>query len=233
MLKAAASASVSGYGFQAEVNYSHAENTGDKKTSTEKKMTHSMSWSAEGGDTTLCNKYVNNIKPGRYADWTSPPKWCPTVTSFYNWRVMKQADVINIYDFIGKFPGYEDIPTLVQNILHMNADPLNLVGFSLELPSDDAKHGHRRLYFGQPEEKDIAQSHMVPALTDPHSLLPHGKEFISDVTLKPMTKDFRPYGTAFGIPMSEGQENIWLGKSTKPNEKGVIYPRVRQSVPWN
>jgi hypothetical protein len=145
---------------------------------------------------------------------------------------MKQADVINIYDFIGKFPGYEDIPTLVQNILHMNADPLNLVGFSLELPSDDAKHGHRRLYFGQPE-KDIAQSHMVPALTDPHSLLPHGKEFISDVTLKPMTKDFRPYGTAFGIPMSEGQENIWLGKSTKPNEKGVIYPRVRQSVPWN
>lgn len=61
MLKAAASASVSGWGVQAEVNYSHTENSGTKTTSTEKKMTHSMSWSAEGGETTLCNKYVNNI----------------------------------------------------------------------------------------------------------------------------------------------------------------------------
>ena len=58
MLKAAASASVSGYGFQAEVNYSQTDNSGDKSTSTAKKMTHSMSWSAYGGDTTLCNKYV-------------------------------------------------------------------------------------------------------------------------------------------------------------------------------
>nr|ODN92888.1 hypothetical protein L204_05060 [Cryptococcus depauperatus CBS 7855] len=217
MLKAAASASVSGHGFQAEVNYSNTENTGDKTTSTEKKMTHSMSWSAEGGETTLCN---------------NPPKWCPTVASFYNWRVMKQADIINIYELIGKFPGYEDIPTLVQNILHINADPINLVGFSLELPSDDAKHGHKRLYFCEPKEKDIAQSHMVPALTDPHSLLPHGKEFISDVTLKPMNGDFRPYGTAFGIPMSEGQENIWLGKSTKDSEGGVIYPRFKHGVKY-
>ncbi|KAJ6060892.1 hypothetical protein N7444_002746 [Penicillium canescens] len=217
MLKAAASASVSGHGFQAEVNYSNTENTGDKKTSTEKKMTHSMSWSAEGGDTTLCN---------------NPPKWCPTVTSFYNWRVMKQADVINIYELIGKFLGYEDIPTLVQNILHINADLTNLVGFSLELPPDNAKYGYKRLYFGQPEEKHIAQSHMVPALTDPHSLLPHGKEFISDVTLKPMTKNIRPYGTAFGIPMSEGQENIWLGKSTKDGEEGVIYPRFKHGVKY-
>ncbi|WVN89333.1 uncharacterized protein L203_104555 [Cryptococcus depauperatus CBS 7841] len=217
MLKAAASASVSGHGFQAEVNYSNTENTGDKKTSTEKKMTHSMSWSAEGGETTLCN---------------NPPKWCPTVASFYNWRVMKQADVINIYELIGKFPGYEDIPTLVQNILHINADPLNLVGFSLELPPDHAKHGHKRLHFGQPEEKHIAQSHMVPALTDPHSLLPHGKEFVSDVTLKPMTEKVRLYGTTFGIPMSEGQENIWLGKSTKDGEQGVIYPRFKHGVKY-
>lgn len=56
MLKAAAGASVSGYGFQAEVNYSHEENSGTKVASTKKKMTHSMSWSAEGGETTLCNK---------------------------------------------------------------------------------------------------------------------------------------------------------------------------------
>jgi hypothetical protein len=56
MLKAAAGVSVSGHGFQAEVNYSHTNNTGTQVTSTEKKMTHSMSWSAEGGETTLCNK---------------------------------------------------------------------------------------------------------------------------------------------------------------------------------
>lgn len=61
MLKAAAGASVAGFGFQAEVNYSHTEDSGTQSSSTEKKMTHSMSWSAEGGDTTLCNKYVNNI----------------------------------------------------------------------------------------------------------------------------------------------------------------------------
>ena len=56
MLKTAAVASMSGYGFQAEFNYSLAENSGTKITSTEKKMTHSTSRSAEGGETTLCNK---------------------------------------------------------------------------------------------------------------------------------------------------------------------------------
>lgn len=65
MLKAAASASVAGYGFQAEVNYSHTKNSGGKESSTQKKMTHSMSWSAQGGETTLCNKYVNNM----YLTW--------------------------------------------------------------------------------------------------------------------------------------------------------------------
>lgn len=152
------------------------------------------------------------------------------MTSFYNWRVMKQANVINIYELIGKLHGYEDIPTLVENILHINTEPQNLVKFSLELPPAH-KHGNRRLHFGQPEEKAIAQSHMDRALADPHSLLPHVREFTSDVALKPMTDNFRPYGTKFGIPMSKGQANIWLGKSLKVEDKDTIFPRVRQLVP--
>ncbi|KAJ5726646.1 uncharacterized protein N7483_008003 [Penicillium malachiteum] len=194
-----------------------AKNSGSQTTSTEKKMTHSMSWSADGGETTFCN---------------NPPKWCPTVTSFYNWRVMKQDDVINIYELIGKLPGYEDIPTLVQNILHINADPKTLVGFSLHLQPDNAKHGKRTLSFGQPEGRHIAHSHMDPALIDPHSLLLHGKELISDVTLKPKEAGYRPYGTAFGIPMTAGQTNISLVKSTKAGEEGIIYPRLKYGVKY-
>ncbi|KAJ6032496.1 hypothetical protein N7540_003228 [Penicillium herquei] len=215
-LKAAASASVSGLGAQAELNYSHTENSGNKTTSTEKKMTHSMSWSAEGGETTFCN---------------NPPKWCPTVTSFHNWRVMKQDDVINIYLLIGKLPGYEDIPTLVQNIIHINTTPTNLVSFSLDLVPDNFKHGERSICFHQPEEKHIAHSKMDPALTNPHSLLLHGKEFISDIKFE--RKDgFRRYSTKFGIPMSANQSNIWFGQVKKAGEEGVIYPRFKHGVKY-
>lgn len=147
---------------------------------------------------------------------------------------MKQDDVINIYKLIGKLPGYEDIPSLVQNILHINPDPKDLVQFSLHLQSDDvAKYGERTLYFGQPEKKDIAQLHMDPALTDPHSLQPHREELISDVTLTRKTAGYRPYRTAFGIPISADQANICLEKSENVDEANILYPRVRQSVPWN
>jgi hypothetical protein len=143
---------------------------------------------------------------------------------------MKQDDVINIYKLIGKLPGYEDIPALVQNILHINPDPKSLVQFSLHLlPHDVSKHGERTLCFGQPEERDIAQLHMDPTLADPHSLQSHGEELISDVNLVRKIKEegYRPYGTAFGIPMHAVHANIYL--ETSKDEKGaeIHYPRVR------
>lgn len=144
---------------------------------------------------------------------------------------MKQDDVINIYELIGKLPGYEDIPALVQNILHINPDPKSLVQFSLHLqPDAEAKHGKRTLYFGWPEKVDIAQLNMDPDLTDPHSLRPHAEELISDVALRRKSAGYRPYRTAFGIPISAGQANIDLEEA---NEADILYPRVRQSDRMN
>jgi hypothetical protein len=138
---------------------------------------------------------------------------------------MKQDDVINIYKLIGRFPGYEDIPSLVENILHINPDPKSLVKFSLHLLPDAEEHGRRELYFSQPKDKDIAQLNMDPALTDPHSLQPHKKELISDLAFKLKTDEYRPYGTAFGVPISTDQSNIDLEE-----EADILLPRVRQSV---
>ena len=60
-LKAAAGLSVSGYGIQAKVDYSHEENTNEKQTVQNSSFSQTISWCAEGGDTTLCNKYVHLI----------------------------------------------------------------------------------------------------------------------------------------------------------------------------
>ncbi|KAJ5690562.1 hypothetical protein N7462_004954 [Penicillium macrosclerotiorum] len=72
-LKAAASASVSGWGFQASVSASHETIKGEKTEKSQSSSNHSITWHADGGDTLLCN---------------NPPAWCPTVHSYYNWRVM-------------------------------------------------------------------------------------------------------------------------------------------------
>ena len=147
---------------------------------------------------------------------------------------MKQGDVINIYELIGKLHGYEDIPSLVTNILHINPDPKSLVQFSLRLLPDAEEHGERELYFCQPKDKNnIAQLNMDPALPDPHSLQSHQRERISELTFKPKTAQGLPYGTAFGVPISADQSNIFLEESKISNEKDILYPRVRQSVPWN
>ncbi|CEO58383.1 hypothetical protein PMG11_03112 [Penicillium brasilianum] len=65
-------------------------NSGD--SSSNKSMSSSVSWQAQGGNTLLCN---------------SPPEWCPTVSPFQNWRVIKQEDVVSLGDFISMIPGYE------------------------------------------------------------------------------------------------------------------------------
>lgn len=50
-----------------------------------------MTWEAKGGDTLLCNKYIVSSRDemGDANDCNSPPAWCSTVASFYNWRVVK------------------------------------------------------------------------------------------------------------------------------------------------
>ncbi|KAJ9489948.1 hypothetical protein VN97_g3318 [Penicillium thymicola] len=55
---------------------------------------HSITWHADGEDTLLYN---------------NPPAWCPTVQSYYNWRVMNQIGMVDIVTLIGRLPDYEDI----------------------------------------------------------------------------------------------------------------------------
>lgn len=55
-LKAAASASVSGFGFQAEVSASHETTENWKVEKSNSSSMHSITWHADGGDTLLCNK---------------------------------------------------------------------------------------------------------------------------------------------------------------------------------
>ncbi|KAI9375559.1 hypothetical protein BJX61DRAFT_549261 [Aspergillus egyptiacus] len=217
MLKAAAGASVSGYGFQAEVNYSHTENSGTKTTSTEKKMTHSMSWSAYGGDTTLCN---------------NPPKWCPTVASFYNWRVMKQDAVVNIYTLIGKIPGYEDIPRLVDNIVHLSADPALLVQFSLHLEAQGHDSGARTLTFGQPVEAQVAPLAMDPLQTNRGEAATSENDNLDKNAPKEMDKspgkESDKYRATFGIRISNDQSNILIQTA----DKGLSQPRLKYGIKY-
>ncbi|KAG2416232.1 hypothetical protein HFD88_007425 [Aspergillus terreus] len=100
-LKAAASASVSGFGFQASVSASHETTSSTKVERSHSSLSHSITWHADGGDTLLCN---------------NPPAWCPTVHSYYNWRVMNQIGMVDIVQLIGKMDKWKDIPTLFEKI---------------------------------------------------------------------------------------------------------------------
>ncbi|KAJ5506921.1 hypothetical protein N7453_005878 [Penicillium expansum] len=102
-LKAAASASVSGWGFQAQVSASHESTQNSKVEKSNSSSIHSITWHADGGDTLLCN---------------NPPAWCPTVQSYYNWRVMNQIGMIDIVELIGRIPGYQDIPKQFKRIYY-------------------------------------------------------------------------------------------------------------------
>ncbi|KOS36786.1 hypothetical protein ACN38_g12446 [Penicillium nordicum] len=48
----------------------------------------------------------------------NPPAWCPTVQSYYNWRVMNQIGMIDIIKLIGQLKGYEDIPRHFERIYY-------------------------------------------------------------------------------------------------------------------
>ncbi|KAL5356117.1 hypothetical protein BJX96DRAFT_171310 [Aspergillus floccosus] len=105
-LKAAASASVSGFGFQASVSASHETTSGSKVEKSHSSSSHSITWHADGGDTLLCN---------------NPPAWCPTVHSYYNWRVMNQIGMVDIVQLIGRIDGWQDIPSRFEAIYFSRA----------------------------------------------------------------------------------------------------------------
>ncbi|KAJ5710578.1 hypothetical protein N7488_004734 [Penicillium malachiteum] len=91
-MKIAASVSFSSKFISGSASFGKEDQTKSADASSDRSMSSSISWQAQGGDTLLCN---------------NPPKWCPTVSPFQNWRVIKQEDVVSLGDFISKIPGYE------------------------------------------------------------------------------------------------------------------------------
>jgi hypothetical protein len=91
-LKITAAASFAGPAAEGTVKGGYGEDsTQQNKSSTSTYDSH-MAWEAKGGDTLLCNKYVEIDPINAHKDTdmtTSPPAWCSTVSSYYNWRVVK------------------------------------------------------------------------------------------------------------------------------------------------
>ncbi|CAI7625022.1 unnamed protein product [Penicillium pancosmium] len=93
-MKASASLSFSSPWVQGSASASHASANAQTDDKSKSSMNKNMTWEAKGGDTLLCN---------------NPPAWCSTVASFYNWRVVKQENLLSIEDVIAKIPGHEHV----------------------------------------------------------------------------------------------------------------------------
>ncbi|KAF5246242.1 hypothetical protein FAUST_1359 [Fusarium austroamericanum] len=86
-LKITAAASFAGPAAEVNVKGGYGEDsTRQDKSATSTYDSH-MAWEAKGGDTLLCN---------------NPSAWCSTVSSYYNWRVVKQDSVLSIEDIISQ-----------------------------------------------------------------------------------------------------------------------------------
>lgn len=86
-LKITADASFAGPAAEITVKGGYGEDsTRQDKSSTSTYDSH-MAWEAKGGDTLLCN---------------NPSAWCSAISSYYNWRVVKQDNVISIEDIISQ-----------------------------------------------------------------------------------------------------------------------------------
>lgn len=90
-MKKAASLSFASPWVQASASGSSSSSTGNHEENSGSSLSVSMTWEAKGGDTLLCNKYIFPFadEVGNANDCESPPAWCSTVASFYNWRVVK------------------------------------------------------------------------------------------------------------------------------------------------
>ncbi|KAE8151727.1 hypothetical protein BDV25DRAFT_138549 [Aspergillus avenaceus] len=117
--KAAAALSFSSPYVQASAKMSHGESSSSSSENSTRASSKSMCWEAKGGDTLQCN---------------DPPAWAYTVGSFYNWRAVKQSNVLSLEDIISTLPGFQDVKAKWAAIL-MDQPPVPThveVGFSLQ-----------------------------------------------------------------------------------------------------
>lgn len=80
-----------GYEEQSRVNKQEQKTTDISK----------LAWTARGGNALLC---------------ANPPAWAGSVANPMNWRVIEQEQVSTLYDLIGLFPGYKNIPDIFGKI---------------------------------------------------------------------------------------------------------------------
>ncbi|KAE8312361.1 hypothetical protein BDV41DRAFT_577777 [Aspergillus transmontanensis] len=88
-MKIAAGLSFSSPYVQASVSASSASSNASRDETNKSSLNLGMTWEAKGGDTLLCN---------------NPSAWCATVASFYNWRVVKQENLLSMEDMISRIP---------------------------------------------------------------------------------------------------------------------------------
>ncbi|KAM4054632.1 MAC/Perforin domain-containing protein [Hirsutella rhossiliensis] len=93
-MKAAASASFSGWGASASVSASHGQESKASQSGSTRSATMSLTWQANGGDTLLCNH---------------PTQWAPTVAHHWNWRITKQDKIAGLLDSIAQLRGMEGL----------------------------------------------------------------------------------------------------------------------------
>ncbi|GKU05131.1 membrane attack complex component perforin [Fusarium langsethiae] len=104
-LKITAAASFAGPAGEASAKGGYGEDSTRRNEPSTSTYDSHMAWEAKGGDTLLCNKCVMIGYSNAYKDTnmaTSPAAWCSTVSSYYNWRVVKQDNAISIEDIISQ-----------------------------------------------------------------------------------------------------------------------------------
>ncbi|KAE8414453.1 hypothetical protein BDV36DRAFT_286156 [Aspergillus pseudocaelatus] len=159
-MKISASASFSSKFVSGSVSYSQENGQSAQDSDSRRGMQSSISWQAQGGDTLLCNKQVTLF----------PPAWCPTVAPFQNWRVIKQEDVIPLGDFIGRIPGYEDIPDKFNKLAEITRRK-ETVSFRLGLDTwqraDEKKPEYLSLHHAWRIRQEVTQLYAKELAKDP------------------------------------------------------------------
>ncbi|KAB8264989.1 hypothetical protein BDV32DRAFT_145023 [Aspergillus pseudonomiae] len=107
-LKAAASAYVSGYGFQASVSASHETASNSKTEKSRSSSNHSIKWHADGGDTLLCNNKIGMIDIvkliGKMDGWHDIPRQFEEIYfGTVQFKVLKCESGFNVPSYLGMF----------------------------------------------------------------------------------------------------------------------------------
>ncbi|GAQ08538.1 hypothetical protein ALT_5859 [Aspergillus lentulus] len=135
-LKISAAASFSSTYAQGSASGSYEDSSNHSSNRQNSSLSTNLAWEAKGGDTLLCN---------------NPPAWCPTVASYYNWRISKQDDLLSMEDMISLIPGYEYVKQKFNRLAPLKESEVTTTPAPLPKEWDGwvtfwLKHPNERLY---------------------------------------------------------------------------------------